>query len=91
MPSSPIALADALHALRGAARPDQAGGAELLGLLDQLVDLAARELAAPGMTKPRTVPPCATASRKMPNGDSANSAPKSWISRPKRRSGLSDP
>ena len=44
MPSSPIAFADDLHAVGGVARPHEAGRAELLGLLDELVELAPREL-----------------------------------------------
>ena len=36
-------------------------------------------------------PPLARASRTGPNGVSANTAPRSWISIPTRRSGLSEP
>ena len=43
------------------------------------------------MTSARTTPPFATISRKALNGASAQTADTSTISRPKRRSGLSEP
>ncbi len=48
-------------------------------------------LLPPGTTKPRTTPPSATICLNTRNSASRNSFERSTISRPKRRSGLSDP
>ena len=49
------------------------------------------ERAAPGTTRPRTTPFASSASRNGANVVAANAGVSSWISIPKRRSGLSEP
>ena len=72
VPSSPIALTDDCTPSAVKRAHTRPAAPSLLRLLDELIDFAARVPAAPGITKPRTVPPwrpprgrCRTAIREQ--------------------------